>query len=289
MLPHIEGYEVLYLLDRGGATRVYLARRLDLGTLCTVELLEGMSPRVFARLLDVVKLQDRLRHGNVLCLADAVDLGGAIALVRPYIEGPTLAELLGSGVPLSVSEIDALARGILSGVAAAHEIWWVHRDIKPGNVLISVQSDALVPKVADFGLAKLRGEEHTAIAGGTSRSESAIKTYKTPESLPEHLSDPRRDVLALGALLYELIEGIPAFPTLSAWEDAIRGGRLPTLTREVPDRMRRAVLAALSERETRPSDAMVLLSLWEDGVPLVAPAFRADTLREAAKYRAHLP
>jgi predicted ATPase/Tfp pilus assembly protein PilF len=289
MGPELERYEVLRLLGAGGMGRVYLARHRARGTLHAIKLLKERSPRLSARLRTEGEAQRSLRHDNVLAVTEVVEASGAPALVLEYVAGPTLAELLGAGIPLSIAEIDALGRGILSGVAAAHARGWVHRDLKPGNVLLRVTDDGLVPKVADFGLAKVLGEDE-AIAGSTTRAGLGTRRYMSFEQLSGAPAEPSMDVFSLGAVLFELIEIVPAFPTLAAWEDGIRRGQRPALTRrDLPERMRLTVQAALSERGSRPGDARELLARWAGEVSLSSPAFRPETLRAAAWCASHLP
>ncbi len=275
--PQLDGYEVLRLLGSGGMAWVWLARHRDSGTLRAVKVLLEPSPRLEDRLRAEGEL--RLRHDNVVRVIDVVDAGGVPALILEHVDGPSLAELLDTGVALSIAEIDALGRGMLAGVAAAHREGWVHRDLKPSNVLLSVTDRALVPKVADFGLAKVLQRDETVAAGDTTRAGPGTRRYMSLEQLSGAAADPSMDVFSLGAVLFELIEGQRAFATQRAWEDAFRRGHGPELTRSgVPARMRDAVAAALSDRDSRPADATALMALWSDGTALPRRPFRRSTL-----------
>ena len=99
------------------------------------------------------QVQAKLRHPNVVAVTDIVVCGGLPALVMELVEGPPLS-LLMKRHPLDVRQVDAFARRILGAMAFAHARGFVHRDLKAANVLVDIVDDDLVPKVADFGLAK---------------------------------------------------------------------------------------------------------------------------------------
>lgn len=290
MRPQLERYEVLRLLGSGGMAHVYLVRHRELGTQHALKVLREHSPRLAVRLRQEGEIQRSLRHHNVLAVNEVVWLeDGQPALLMDYIVGPTLADLLGTGLPLEFPEIDALGRGILGGVAAAHARGWVHRDLKPSNVLLAMTGSELVPKVADFGLVKVLDDDGNARAGNTTRRGLGTQRYMSLEQLTGASVDKRMDVFALGAILYELIEGRPAFPTIADWEDAIRTDAIPLLRRtQIPERLKDTVVAAFSPRHARPEDATALLALWQDAHPHTSH-FREGLLRIASIVADHLP
>ncbi|MBW2255595.1 MAG: protein kinase [Deltaproteobacteria bacterium] len=172
------------------------------------------------------------------------------------------------GRRLGPAQVDHLARGILEGAAAAHEHGLIHRDLKPANILLLVTPTALVPKIADFGLAKLvrqpLGEGHT-------RSGAAMGTpsYMAPEQIRDSKTvDQRADVFALGAILYELATSHRAFVGNDTMEvfDAVTSGRFAhprQLTADLPERMERAILGALQvDPDARITSSAALYAIW---------------------------
>ncbi|MCA9491950.1 MAG: serine/threonine protein kinase, partial [Myxococcales bacterium] len=150
----VDRYTVQSVLGEGGMAVVYLCRHNQLGTMHALKVLTMSSRTIRERLVQEGRVQALLRHPNVVAVTDIIMLNGAPGLVMEYIEGPSLHDLLGQG-PLTFDQIDALAEGILHGVAHAHAQGMVHRDLKPANIMLALDGTTLVPKVTDFGLAKL--------------------------------------------------------------------------------------------------------------------------------------
>lgn len=187
-------------------------------------------------------------------------MDGDLGLVMELVDGPTLAELLQDG-PLTLPEADVLARGLLDGVRAAHARGFVHRDLKPGNVLLARIDETLVPKIADFGLAKALAEP-----GDTARTRAGTGLGTPPYMAPEQIrdaatADARADLFSLGAIFQELVTGRRAFDGPDVWEifRAIQEGRAAPLPPELPDRMAEAIRGALTvDRDRRIPTAAAL-------------------------------
>ncbi|MCO4748250.1 MAG: serine/threonine protein kinase [Proteobacteria bacterium] len=244
----VDRYTVERLLGEGGVALVYLARHNELHTVHALKVLSISSPSVKARLLREGRVQAQLRHPNVVNVTDVVDVSGDHGLVMDYVRGPTLFELLAHN-QLDTEQADSVAVGVLSGVRAAHEAGLIHRDLKPANVLIDARGGRLVPKVADFGLAKIA-------SGGlrSTRSGVALGTpsYMAPEQIRSAKDvDHRADVFALGAILYELYCGAQAFPggdVLDIFKRVTSGAFIPPREHVpgLPDRVERAIVGALA-------------------------------------------
>ena len=208
----IDRYAVEDLIGQGGMAVVYRVRHQQLGTLHALKVLMLPARSIRERLIQEGQVQARLRHPNIISVTDLVDVDGAPGLVMEYVPGPSLDGLLRQAA-LTVDQADLLARGLLEGVAAAHDFGLVHRDLKPGNVLLEVRKDRLIPKITDFGLVKLVG---AADAGGSMKTRSGLAMgtpcYMAPEQIRNAKGvDARADVFSLGALLYELVTGQRAF------------------------------------------------------------------------------
>ncbi len=265
----VERYTVEQRLGSGGMAVVWLVRHNQLGTLHAMKVLSVPTASVRKRLRDEGRLQGALRHPNVVAVTDLVDVGGCPALVMEYVAGPSLADLL-ADQRLTVAQADDLGRGLLLGLEAAHRRGLVHRDVKPGNVLLSVESGSPVPKIADFGLAKVLGGDPSGDPGLT-RTGSTLGTpaYMAPEQVRDARSvDARADLFSVGAVLYELLTGARAFrgeDTLELLQNVAAARFVPVreLAPKAPERMAAAIEAALvADPERRVQDCSALLALW---------------------------
>jgi len=217
-------YSIQSALGAGGMGEVYLARDTNLARDVAIKVL----PEAFAHDAERLARFEReartlaaLNHPNIAIVhgleSVLIDSGHVRALVMELVDGPTLAELIGT---LSVLEALHLARQIAEGLEAAHEQGIVHRDLKPAN--IKVRPDDTV-KVLDFGLAKA-AEPAGAISPGLSLSPTITSpamtaaglilgtaAYMSPEQAKGREADKRSDVWSFGAVLYEMLTGRRAF------------------------------------------------------------------------------
>ncbi len=264
-------YCVLEALGRGAMAVVYLVRHEQLGTLHALKVLQLPSWSVQRRLLQEGRIQGALKHPNVVGVTDTVEVDGSPGLVMELVRGPGLDRLLQQGrLPLDVAR--ALGVGVLAGVAAAHREGLIHRDLKPANVLVDAAGPALVPRVTDFGLAKLLGPESQGAVATRSGASLGTPAYMAPEQIRDPRSvDQRSDVFALGALLYELVTGRRAFPGDDLLElfRRIDEGRYTPIGVAAPDApadLAAAIEAALRpDPRERPQGVPELLDRWTSG------------------------
>jgi hypothetical protein len=141
----------------------------------------------------------RLSHPNIATVYDAFETGGSYCIALEYVPGISLDERLKTPPPLGITEVADLAGQIASGLDYAHRRGIVHRDVKPGNVLLSEEG---VMKLTDFGIAKLVSLDvtQTGIALGT-------PAYMSPEQIQGKPLDGRSDQFSLGVLLYQMLTG----------------------------------------------------------------------------------
>ena len=263
MALKLDSYDVVRLLGKGGTAEVWLGTDRRTGQPVALKALNDRHTKLAERLRHEGALLQTLEHPHVVGVHGVEEADGLPVLVMAYVQGPTLATLLDDRPRLELEDIDAIAAGVLRGVAAAHARGWVHRDLKPSNVLLAVEDGVLVPKVADFGLIRaLDPDVDPDDPGSLTRMGAGTRAYMSIEQLSGAPPDPKMDVFALGALLYELIEGKPAFARLAAWRAAVDHGQAPPLRREVPTRMARTVRAALAKDADRPANAQALLDAW---------------------------
>ena len=252
------------LLGRGGVAHVYLVRHNELGSLHGLKVLQMPFGMHRDRLLREGQVQSMLDHPNIVNVTDVVDLDGAPGLVMEFIRGPSLDGYLESA-RLSLDQTDVLGRGILAGVACAHERGLVHRDIKPGNILLAPTPEGPIPKITDFGLAKL-----LSVPGQVSgtRTGVAIGTpaYMAPEQIRDAKTvDARADVFSLGGVLYEMLAGVRPFTgadTMTIFQ-AVTSASYAPLHERIPERMRHAVEGALcADPKDRWPDAAAMAAVW---------------------------
>lgn len=194
------------LLGRGGMGEVHRVRDRDgrVAVLKTLHLHGHNQAR--ERFEREGRIQAALRHPNVVSLLEVVDHGDAQALVLEYVDGGSLEARMAAS-RLEIAEALRIFAGIVDGLEAVHAAGLVHRDLKPGNVLLTSERPP-VPKLADFGLS--RDDDLAPLT----RTSAALGTpgYMAPEQWRDaHSVDLRADIWSLGVLLYELMVGYTPF------------------------------------------------------------------------------
>lgn len=277
----VDRYRVDGKLGEGGMALVYRVQHAQLGTWHALKILRaGWSP-TRDRLLLEGRVQAQLQHPNIVAVTDIVEVRGAPGLVMEYVAGPSLDSVLRE-TRLTLEQADVIGRAVIAGVAAAHEQGLIHRDLKPANILMAITKNGVVPKVADFGLAKLL-DDPDAPAAGQTRTGMAMGTpaFMSPEQIRDAKNvDRRTDVFALGAILYELVCGARAFDHEDVLEifGAVAAGRYehPRVHNpDLPQRMVDAIVGALQpKRDQRLSDCDALVSVWTGQGPDSAGSVR---------------
>ena len=214
-------YEITAAIGAGGMGRVYRARDTRLGRDVAIKVLPSdvaIDADRLARFEREAQILASLNHPNIASIYGVEDASGVPALVMELVEGPTLADTIGTG-PIPVGDALPIARQIAEALEAAHEQGIIHRDLKPAN--IKVRPDGAV-KVLDFGLAKALDP-----AASQSRSDTNSPTltmhatragvilgtaaYMAPEQARGKAVDRRVDLWAFGVVLYEMLSGTRLF------------------------------------------------------------------------------
>ena len=200
-------YKVLRAIGRGGMGTVWLCRDEVLGREVAVKqigALPGESPTETKRAMREARSAAALNHPNAVAVYDVVKHEGRPWLVMEYVEGQTLADEISRDGQISPQRVADIGAQLAGALARAHERRIVHRDIKPGNVLID---KAGRPKISDFGIARGHGDEQLTQIGFITGTPG----YLSPELARGDDPHPASDVWALGATLYTAVEGQPPY------------------------------------------------------------------------------
>ena len=229
-----ERYTVEKTLGEGGMAMVYLAEDRKHHRKVAVKVLRPeLSATIAAeRFLLEIETAAKLTHPNILPVHDSGQADGVLFYVMPLVEGETLQDRLQSGGRLPVDEALRLTREVAEALAFAHQQGIVHRDIKPGNILLQA-GHALV---ADFGIA--RALERGGAALTQIGYSVGTPQYMSPEqALGEQNIDGRADIYSMGCVLYEMLSGRPAFegPTAQAVLSKNITEDPPPLNTKLPD------------------------------------------------------
>ncbi len=211
-------YEITALVGAGGMGEVYKALDTRLNRTVAIKVLPpavAANPERRARFEREAKTLAGLAHPHICPLFDVGEHGGSLFLVMEYVAGRTLADRLREG-SLPLHEALKVATEIAEALAAAHHQGVIHRDLKPGNVMLTKTG----AKLLDFGLAKMsRGDAAVTMSpterwdpGTTPGTVLGTVPYIAPEQLEGRASDTRSDIFAFGAVLYEMLAGTRAFP-----------------------------------------------------------------------------
>jgi tRNA A-37 threonylcarbamoyl transferase component Bud32/tetratricopeptide (TPR) repeat protein len=244
-------YDIEREVGHGAMATVFLARdlRYDARKVAVkvlgAELAAALGRERFLREIDILA---RLNHPHILPLLDSGDAGGFLYYVMPFVEGESLRHRLERETQLPVGDALAIAREVALALDYAHRQGFIHRDVKPENILLS---DGLA-LVADFGIARAvnQAAESDRLTG--SGLSPGTPPYMSPEQASSGTVDSRCDIYALGCVLYELLAGQPPFPgpTVQAVLARHLADPVPplrTVRPTVPVGVERAVFKALAK------------------------------------------
>ena len=266
-------YEVRSLIGRGGMAEVHLGFDTRLSRVVAIKMLRRdlAQDSIFqARFRREAQSAASLNHPNIVAVYDTGEeiiedaVGRSIAvpyIVMEYVEGHTVKDLISDGTAVPINEAVEIVSGVLSALDYSHANHLVHRDIKPGNIMLT--SDGKI-KVMDFGIARALTDSQATMT----QTNAVVGTaqYLSPEQARGETVDARSDLYSTGVVLFELLTGRPPFKGDSAVAVAYQHvEQIPptpsSILSDIPDSLDRVVLKALAKnREDRYPTAAAMLS-----------------------------
>ena len=266
-------YEVRSLIGRGGMAEVHLGFDTRLSRVVAIKMLRrdlALDSIFQARFRREAQSAASLNHPNIVAVydtgeeivSDATNRSLAIPyIVMEYVEGHTVKELISDGTAVPINEAIEIVSGVLSALQYSHANHLVHRDIKPGNIMLTPEGKV---KVMDFGIARALTDSQATMT----QTNAVVGTaqYLSPEQARGETVDERSDVYSTGVVLFELLTGRPPFKGDSAVAVAYQHvEQIPptpsSILSDIPDSLDRVVLKALAKnRDDRYRSAAEMLS-----------------------------
>lgn len=205
---HLGRYRVLRELGRGAMGVVYLAEDDSLQRQVAVKTLrlpdeEAERNHLEGRFLQEAKAAGSLNHPGIITIHDLGREGDYLYIAMELLQGTELRDRMAAGM-LPLHEAVDIAAQVAAALGAAHVRGVVHRDVKPGNIMLLPDGHA---KIMDFGIARMQ-KSNVRTQSGTMMGSPK---YMSPEQVGGHMVDHRTDIFSLGSMLYELVTGVPPF------------------------------------------------------------------------------
>ncbi|MDO5726432.1 MAG: Stk1 family PASTA domain-containing Ser/Thr kinase [Bowdeniella nasicola] len=261
-------YEIGELIGRGGMAKVHIGYDTRLSRRVAIKLLRedlARDPVFLTRFRREAQSAAALNHSTIVGVYDTGEETMTAAngenyqvpyIIMEYVEGHTVRDLLQEGTAIPINEAVEIVDGVLLALEYAHRAGIVHRDIKPGNIMLTPTGDV---KVMDFGIARAIADSQATMT----QANSVVGTaqYLSPEQARGEVVDRRSDLYSTGCLLFELLTGQPPFTGDSAvavaYQHVRETPRTPSsIASDIPEALDRVVLKSLAkDREQRYADA----------------------------------
>jgi serine/threonine-protein kinase len=254
--PRVAGYEILRVLGRGGMGIVYLARCQADRSLVALKMITpaaAVHRNQTERFLREARILRELRHPHIVTFRDVGESECRLFFAMDYIEGTDAARMLGEQGPLPVRTAVRMLCQVLAALGYAHEKGFVHRDVKPANILVAGEDGKKVVKLADFGLARVYQESR--LSGLTMHGDvGGTVAFMPPEQITHFRhAKPPADQYSAAATLYTLLTGRTLFnfsdPSVPPLTRVLEEEPVPIRQRrpDLPDELAAAVHRALAK------------------------------------------
>ena len=251
----IGGYRLMKLLGAGAMGRVYLAEHERLGRRAAVKVLDGWDPELVSRLFCEARAVAQIGDDHLVDVYDFVadPQRGVVAYIMEYLAGEDIRKVLQRERVMAPARVARIASQICGGLAAAHKVGVVHRDLKPDNiVLVRRGGDSDFVKLVDFGIAQFAGPVAHRTRAGIALGSAA---YMAPEQAEGKRVDGRADLYAVGVVMHELLTGEVPFLGKTSREtlEIMHATRVPTCAGDhgagmVSEPMARVVQRCMAKR-----------------------------------------
>ena len=281
-------YKFIAYVGEGGMGRVYRAMDLQLGREVALKFIRGDEGDALERFVREARAQARLNHDHICKIYETGEVDGKRYIAMQYIDGLTLSRVRDKLMP---EQKVKLMQEVCEGIQAAHRIGLIHRDIKPGNIMVEKSEDGWHPYVLDFGLARETQAQGITMTGAMVGTPG----FMAPEQAwgDAHFIDRRMDVYSLGATLYFLLGGVAPYEaesTMITLRKMLQEDPKPLgqVVKNISPDLETIVMKCLEkEPERRYDSARALaddLHRWLNGEPVAARrASLAYRLRTRAK------
>ena len=253
-----ERYRLVRLIGQGGMGRVYEAEHVNITKRLAIKVLHPgalSDPEAAARFRLEARAASKIGHENIVAIDDSATLAdGTIYVAMEFLEGESLADRMRRKPALSIPEATEILVRVCEGLAAAHAARIVHRDMKPENIFLAKKGARVVPKILDFGIAKMVTDEDTH---GLTRTGAIMGTpmYMSPQQVQGERVDHRSDIYSMGVILFELVTGRTPFKAKTAMqlfqlhltEPPPRPSTIAP-ERKIPDALEAVILRALAKQ-----------------------------------------
>ena len=265
-------YQVIEELGHGGMGRVYRVLDKKLNEEVALKLIKSeiaSDRETIERFSNELKLARRIGHKNVGRMYELMESDGGHFITMEYVAGEDLKSFIRRSRQLAMATAVAIGKQVAEGLAEAHRLGVVHRDLKPGNIMIDKDGNA---RIMDFGIARSLGGKGITGAGAV----IGTPEYMSPEQVEGKEAAPSSDIYSVGVILYQMVTGRVPFegdtPLSVAVKQKTEAPRSPqTINPQVPDELDRAILRCLEKnREKRYQTAEELISdldKVEKGIP----------------------
>jgi len=241
-------YRIIEKLGEGGMGIVYKAEHVELGQIVALKCINPVisaNPELRDRFKKEARIQAKLSHPGIVSLHNFFEHEGNLHLVMEYVEGESLDVFIKKSGLIPPGTCLSIFSQVLEGIGYAHSMGVIHRDVKPGNIIITGNGRA---QITDFGIAK--------IAGDFQKTRTGVKVgtiwYMSPEQVRGQALDRTTDIYSLGILLFEMLTGKVPFNGDSEYEimKAIIENEPPSIKEfypYIPAQMERAIMRAISK------------------------------------------